>query len=173
MVVYPISNGDKVEKYHVGILFDKSTTDTPDYIQLCKATENTINLNPETEDRDFINMKTKETLVKSYKPSLSNPLTLVKGDADYEYFWPKFYKLPTGASAKGKMLVVFTNEYTESGSGESATVTYDAWLCDTTFIMQTLDPVNSQLTFDTNINNWVEGTVTIDSDGKPTFTKAA
>lgn len=166
MKVFPIADGDKVEKYHVALLFDKSTTDTPDYIQLAKATENTINFNPETEDRDYITMKTKETLVKSYKPSLSNPLTLVKGDDDYEYFWPKAYKLPTGAGAKGTMLVVFLNEPTTSGSS----TVYDAWLCDTTFIMQSLDPVNSQLTFDTNINDWTEGTVSIDSDGKPTFT---
>jgi len=172
MTVYPIVDGDKVEKYHVAILFDKSTTDTPDYIQLCKATENTISLNPETEDRDYINMKTKETLVKSYKPSLSNPLTLIKGEDDYEYFWPKFYKLPTGAGANGKMLVVFTNEYTETGAGESKKRVYDAWLCNTTFIMQSLDPNNSQLTFDTNINDYVTGTVEIVS-GDPTFTPDA
>lgn len=163
MKTYSIADGDKVEKYHIALLFNKSkTAGTYDWAQLAKATENSISLNPETEDLDFIVDKNPTTVVKKYKPSLSNPLTLYKGNEDYEFFWPLFYNLPTGAEANGKMLIVFMNEENTSK--------YDAWLCDVTYVMDSLDPTNSQLSFTTNINGTIEkGTVTV-SDGKPTFT---
>lgn len=169
MLEYGIENGDKVEKYHIAILFNKGTKDAPNWIQLSKATENTINLNAETQEFDYIVDKNPTTLIKKYKPSMSNPLTMVKGSPDYEYFWPKFYKLPTGADAGGECLIVFMNEPTSvSGGG----VKYDAWNCDVTFTLETLDPVNSQLTLTTQFNGTIiAGSVTV-ADGVPTFTPA-
>lgn len=161
---YPIADGDKVEKYHVAILFNKGTKALPDWVQLAKATENTITMNAETEDVDFITDKNPTTLIKRYKPSLSNPLTLFKGSPDYEYFWPKFYNMPTGADANGEILIVFMNEKNSDA--------YDAWKCETTFVLDNLDPVNSQLTFTTQLNGTIEkGTVTIE-EGVPTFVAA-
>lgn len=164
MTEYPISSGDKVEKYHVAILFDKSTTDTPDYIQLCKSTENTITMNAETEDLDFIVDKNPTTIIKRYKPSFSNPLTMYKGSEDYEYFFPKVYDLPTGADANGKMLIVFMNAKNEQGK-------YKAWNCDVTFVIDNIDPANSQLTMTVQINGTIKrGLVTVTS-GTPSFTE--
>lgn len=165
MKEYAIADGDKVEKYHIALLFNAGTSGNPDWKQLCKATENTISLNPETEDLDFIVDKAPTTIIKRYKPSLNNPLTLYKGEDDYEYFWPKFYKLPTGANAGGEMLIVFMNE---KNTGK-----YDAWKCNVTYVLDSLDPVNSTLTFTTQVNGTVEeGTVEVDAEGVPTFTKA-
>ena len=166
MKEYAIANGDKVEKYHIALLFNAGTKSERDWKQLCKATENTISLNPETEDLDFIVDKAPTTVIKRYKPSLNNPLTLYKGEDDYEYFWPKFYNLPTGSDANGEMLIVFMNE---KNTGK-----YDAWLCDVTYVLDSLDPVNSTLTCTTNINGTItKGTVTISEAGVPTFEAAA
>lgn len=162
MKEYTIAEGDKVEKKHVALLFNGGTALSPDWIQLSKATENTINLNAETEDFDFIVDESPTTLIKKYKPSLSNPLTLFKGEPDYEYFWPKFYNLPTGADAETEILIVFMNEKT--------TTKYDAWKCKCTLVLESLDPVNSQLTFTTQMNGTIEkGTVEV-AEGVPTFT---
>lgn len=158
MVEYGIENGDKVEKYHVALLFK----DGANWKQIAKATENTISLNAETEDLDFIVDKSPTTIIKRYKPSLNNPLTLYKGDDDYNYFWPKFYNLPTGASANGEFLIVFLNEPTGNHK-------YAAWKCDVTYVLDSLDPVNSQLTFTVNVNGTTDrGQVTVTS-GVPTF----
>lgn len=162
MVEFGIENGDKVEKVHVAILFNKGTAELPNWIQLSKSTENTISMNAETEDLDFIVDKNPTTVIKRYKPSLNNPLTMFKGSPDYEYFFPIFYKMPTGTQANGEMLVVFMNEETE---GE-----YLAWKANCTFVLDNLDPVNSQLTINTQVNGTVSfGTVTV-ADGVPTFT---
>lgn len=164
MIEYGIENGDKVEKYHVAILFNKGTKDAPIWIQLAKSTENTISMNSETEDVDFIVDKNPTTILKRYKPQLSNPLYLYKGSEDYEYFWPIFYNMPTGADANGEMLVVFMNEKT----GDK----YAAWKCNVTFVLDNLDPANSQLTLTTQINGTIEkGSVTV-TEGEPTFTAA-
>lgn len=165
MKEFSIADGDKVEKVHVAILFNSGTSLSPTWVQLSKSTENTITMNAETEDVDFITDKNPTTLIKRYKPSLNNPLTLFKGEADYEYFWPKFYGMPTGADANGEMLIVFMNEKDDDGN-------YAAWKADVTFVLDNLDPVNSQLTINTQVN----GTITLGSvavtGGTPAFTAA-
>lgn len=164
MKEFEIANGDKLEKFHVALLFNKGTSEVPSWVQLCKATENTITLNAESEDYDFIVDKSPTTLIKRYKPSLSNPLTLFKGEEDYNYFWEMFYNLPTGAGSQGEMLIVFMNE-------KESSHTYKAWKCDVTYILESLDPVNSQLTCTTQINGTIaKGTVTV-AEGVPTFTE--
>lgn len=163
MKEYAIENGDKVEKYHVAILFNKGTSSVPNWIQLAKSTENTISMNAETEDVDYIVDKNPTTLIKRYKPSLNNPLVMVKGSDDYEYFWPKFYNMPTGADANGEMLIVFMNEKDESGK-------YAAWKTNVTFVLETLDPVNSQLTLTTQVNGTIEAGLVTVTEGTPSFT---
>lgn len=158
MKEFEIANGDKVEKVHVALLFKNNGS----WVQLAKATENTVNLNPETENVDFIVDKNPTTLIKKYKPSLNNPLTMFKGEPDYECFFNMFYNLPTGADANGEVLVVYMNE-------KVATHQYKAWRCDATFVLENLDPVNSQLTVTTQFNGTIDrGTVTV-TNGVPTF----
>lgn len=159
---YDIVNGDKVEKYHVALLLNAGTSASPRWIQLAKATENTINLNSETEDKEFIVDKIPTTLLKQYKPSMNNPLTLFKGEEDYEFFWDKFYNLPTGDGASGEVLIVFMNEPTGNHK-------YKAWKSGATFVLDNLDPVNSQLTMAINFNGTpYRGEVTV-TDGNPVF----
>lgn len=160
---YPIANGDKVEKYHIALLFNKGTAESPIWVQLAKAQENSISLNAETEDVEFIVDKNPTTLIKKYKPSLNNPLTLFKGEEDYDYFFNTlFYNLPTGAAADSQLLIVYMNE-------KVAEHQYKAWKCGCTFVLDNIDPVNSQLTCTTNCNGTIDrGTVTI-TNGVPAF----
>lgn len=166
MVEYKAADGDKLEKVHVAILFNAAMgEESPSWVQLSKSTENTITMNAETEDLDFIVDKNPTTIIKRYKPSLNNPLTCYKGSPDYEYFWPKFYNMPTGADANGEMLIVFMNDEDSSGN-------YKAWKCGVTFVLDNLDPVNSSLTMTTQVNGTVEkGTVKV-TGGTPAFTPA-
>lgn len=157
MQIYKAEKGEQIKKYHVA-LFVKKTSGT--YVQISKSTDNTITMNAETVDRDFIVDKSPTTLVERYKPSLSEPITLFKGDLDYEFFWDLFYSQKTGANAQGKILVVFMNEDSTGDSGDE----FKAWEADCTFICDNLNPVESTLTFNINMNGTpTMGTVSIDT----------
>lgn len=165
MQVYKAEKGEQIKKYHVA-LFVKKTSGA--YTQISKSTDNTITMNAETVDRDFIVDKSPTTLVDRYKPSLNEPITLFKGDADYEFFWDLFYNQKIGSEAQGKILVVFMNEDATSASGN----VFKAWETDCSFICDNLNPVESTLTFSINMNGTTKiGTVTIDtSESDPTVT---
>ena len=173
MEQFLMKEGDKLESVHVAFLVNKGTKTEPDWLQISKTTENTINCNAETEDRKFIVDKTATTVVKGYKPSINNPLSCFKGSPDYEYFWPKFKKLPTGAEANEDFLIVFLNDETEVKTGDDVSYKFGAWRSNATVIYDNLSGTDGILTFNANFNGGVEvGEVTI-SDGKPTYTKAA
>ena len=136
---------------------------------MCKSTDNTITLNAQTAERDFIVDHAPTTIIERYSPSLSEPLTLVKGEGDYDFLWKKFYELPVGAKAKGKMLIVFYNEEEKAG-GKSK---FKSWLCNVLFTFDNLNPVDGTLTVNTNINGTItKGTCEV-AGNVPTFTAAA
>lgn len=170
MQIYKAEKGEQIKKYHVA-LFVKKASGT--YTQISKSTDNTITMNAETVDRDFIVDKSPTTLVDRYKPSLSEPITLFKGDDDYEFFWDLFYNQKAGSDALGKVLVVFMNEDETGDSGDE----FKAWETDCAFICDNLNPVESTLTFNINMNGTTTmGTVSIDTSTDPatvTFTAAA
>ena len=102
------------------------------------------------------------TILKRYKPSLNQPITLFKGEDDYEYFWDLFYNLKTGSDAETQLLVVFMNE--ESGTS------FEAWLTDAVCVCSDLNGTDGILTFTINFNGTVEfGTVAV-TDDTPAFT---
>lgn len=165
MKVNKLEKGEQVKKYHVALLVNSGTKIAAKWVQIEKSTDNTITMNAETEDRDFITDTNSTTILKKYKPSMSEPITLFKGNADYEFFWDKFYKMSAGAAAESEILVVFMNEEPSDGK-------YSAWKCDCVCICDNFNPVDSVLTFSINFNGTVKtGTVSISEDGEPTFTE--
>ncbi|WP_147612326.1 hypothetical protein [Treponema pectinovorum] len=162
MVIHTLAKGEQVRKYHVALLVNKGTKESAEWVQIEKSTDNTITMNAETEDRDFITDEQATTILTKYKPSMSEPITLFKGNGDYEYFWDKFYNGAVGSNATTQILVVFMNE--------EKSAAYQAWLCDCVLVCDNLNPVDGTLTFTINFNGTIEkGTVTIKSDGVPTF----
>jgi len=168
MKINKLADGEQLKKYHVALLLNNGTAAEPDWIQIEKSTDNTITMNAETEDRDFITDTTPTTILTKYKPSMSEPVTLYKGNPDYEFFWKKFYKRAVGASAETEILVVFMNEEPADGK-------YEAWKCSCVCVCDSLNPVDSTLTFTINFNGTIlDGTVSVDAvSGKPTFTETA
>ena len=163
MKINTLGKGEQLKKYHVALLLNNGTSDTPDWVQIEKSTDNTITMNAETEDRDFIVDTNPTTILLKYKPSMSEPITLYKGNPDYEFFWKKFYNRSVGSNASTEILVVFMNEEPESGK-------YQAWRCDCVCVCDNLNPVDSTLTFTINFNGSIkDGTVSV-TDGTPVFT---
>lgn len=163
MKINTLAAGEQLRKYHVALLVNSGTSDKPEWIQIEKSTDNTITMNAETEDRDFIVDTSATTVLQRYKPSLSEPITLFKGNPDYGFFWKDFYNQSVGSSAVHELLVVFMND----DSGEN----YKAWLTEATFVVDNLAPVDGILTVTINFNGTTKkGYVTV-SDGTPAFTE--
>ena len=159
--------GGELKKYHVALFVAEAGSGAPTWVQVCKSTDNTITLNAQTAERDFIVDHAPTTIIERYSPSLSEPLTLVKGEGDYGFFWQKFYELPVGAKAKGRMLIVFYNDEETSGG----TSKFKAWSCNVLFTFDNLNPVDGTLTVNININGTItKGTCEID-ENVPTFTE--
>lgn len=168
MNIHTLAKGEQVQKYHVALLVNSGTSDAPTWVQIEKSTDNTITMNGETEDRDFITDEQATTILKKYKPSMSEPITLFKGNPDYEYFWDKFYNTAVGSNSMSEILVVFMNE-TDSAD----TSAFKAWKCACSLVCDSLNPVDGTLTFSINFNGTIaKGTVTVSSSGEPTFTES-
>lgn len=176
----------------------KDTESKTDWVQIKKATSFTLNLNPETEEYDFISSKQKETVVKSYAPSLDVPLTMQRGEDDYNIFFDAVYGMPVGADASRKVLLVFYQEkgieripvmvhddvndpnggnpdlLVQKKDDEGALVfddkaCYKAWECDGLLTPNSLDSVAAQISINLNFSNVIKGAVAPDANKKPAF----
>lgn len=163
MQIHTLAKGEQLKKYHVALLLNSGTSDAPEWVQIEKSTDNTITMNAETEDRDFITDVNPTTILKKYKPSLSEPITLYKGSPDYEFFWKKFYGMSVGSDAVSEILVVFMNE-------DLGTEQYASWRCEVACVCDNLNPVDSTLTFTINFNGTITQGYTAVADGTATFT---
>lgn len=153
-----------IHKYQVELWF-KNKTGAGDYVRITKSTDNTITMNAETEDRDYIADENPTTVLKKYKPSLSQPIAMEKGSADYELCFANMFDMKVGSDAEVDMLVVF-KAHSEDG--------IKAWRTDALFVIDNMNPVDETITATVNFNGTVEkGTVTYGDSGVPVFEAAA
>ena len=146
-------------------LVDKST---PDWMRICMSTAFDLNMNPETEDRDYICDEAPTTELKQYKPSFNTPLVMHKNEPDYKFIFGKFFNQDAGDKAQSELLLVFFQEPVDSADTPTH---FKAWRVDCTIILNDLNSVDSTLSFDTNFAGTIKkGYVTI-SEGAPTFTE--
>lgn len=160
-----------IKKHQIGLFLNMAASGAaaPSWTRIKKSTELTISMNPETEDVDYIADESPTTELKQYKPSIEQPLKMIKGEPDFEAVWPRFYDLKTGDEAKMDVLVVFI--FDKTGSGTSAT--YKAWKTRSLVTFNELNAVDSELSFDINFGGNIErGTCTLTGtapDLVPTF----
>lgn len=155
--------GVMVKKFHQLFFINSGTESVPVWAQIKKATDNAIAMNPETSVRDYIVDESPTTVLERYAPGMSFPITMYKGEADYEYFYDKFYNLKTGADADTQMLFV---DYAHGSSS------FNAWLADVVVVIDNMNPVDSTITANITINGTVDqGTATVTA-GVPVFTSA-
>lgn len=161
-----MATSEMVKKHKIAPFFMGSDG----WVRIKKSTAFDLSMNPETQDFDYINDEVPTTEVMKYKPSLNQALTMYKGEDDYEFVFDKFYNLATGSDAETEFLLVFFQEKV----GTESAPTYKAWKCKGVIAVEDLNSVDSTLTFNLYLNGNIEkGTVTVDEDGKPTFSKDA
>ena len=135
----------------------------PTWTRLCKTASFDLNMNPETEEFDYICDEQPTTELKKYNPSFNTPLVMHEKEDDYKFIFEKFYRLKVGDEAKSELLLVFFQEPVDSASTPTH---FKAWRVDTTITVNDMNSVDQTLTFDTNFAGTIKvGYVTI-SDGE-------
>lgn len=79
------------------------------------VTEQTINYNPQTTDETYINQDSGDTDVESYKPTIPNNMTAIKGDEVFEYIDDIRINRKVLGDATTDILIVYL--YKEATSG--------------------------------------------------------
>lgn len=155
-------DGQMVKKFHVAIFVNTGTSSSIVWKRIKKSTDNTITMNATTKDFDFIDQDKPTKEVDYYAPSLNQPLTMYKGNDDFEFMFNKFFTQASGTSAHVDVLIVFYNEATGSA--------YKAWKTDATLVLDNMNPVASTITANLNFaGTTTSGTATV-TDGTPVFT---
>lgn len=134
-----VSNGTMLKKHHVGLWLNDGTYEAPKWERIKKSTENTITMNAETREVDYIVDENPTTILDKYKPSLSQPIVMYKGEPDFEFVFDKFFKQSVGADAEGEVLIVFYGA--DGGTGRAK-----AWRSKCIFTIDSLNPVDSTIT---------------------------
>lgn len=152
-----------IRKHQIGIFLKDPTGE---YVRIKKSTELTLSMNPETEDMDYIADENPTTELKKYKPSLSQPLTMLENEADFKFIWDKFYNMAVGDNAKVDTMIVFMFDGTPADG-------YKAWETTSVLSFNDLNGVDSQINFDVLFGGEIQrGTATMVA-GKPTFAATA
>lgn len=158
-----MDDGTKIKKFHNLVFINGGTPTVYDWKQIRKATDNAVTMNAETTEYDYIVDESPTLVLEKYKPGMSFPITMYKGEADYEFFYDKFYNLKTGADAESKILLI---DYAHG------TTSYNAWLADCVVVIDSMNPVESTITANITMNGTiVQGTATVTA-GVPVFTAA-
>ena len=151
-----VSNGTMLKKHHVGLWLNGGTHEAPQWERIKKSTDNTITMNAETRDVDYIVDENPTTILDKYKPSLSQPIIMYKGEPDFEFVFDKFFKQSVGADAEGEVLIVFYGA--DGGTGRAK-----AWRSKCIFTIDSLNPVDSTITVNINFAGTTEK-VEVDTD---------
>lgn len=150
-----------VKKYMIGLYVNNGTHASPEWVRIKKSTSLEISMNPETEDRDYIADVNATTEVMRYKPSLNQPITMYKGEDDYEFAFPRFFNMGTGTDAKCEVMVIFmqeSGEHTlpaEVGADPVTVTAYKAWQNEATLSFASLNGVDSTITMDINFGGTI------------------
>ena len=141
----------------------------PSWTRICKTASFDLNMNPETEEFDYICDEQPTTELKKYNPSFNTPLVMHEKEDDYKFIFEKFYRLKVGDEAKSELLLVFFQEPVDSASTPTH---FKAWRVDCTLTVNDLNSVDQTLTFDTNFAGTIKvGYVTVDDGGIASFTE--
>ena len=160
--------GGMVKKWEIAPFLNKGTAQSPSWFRIKKSTALDLLMNPETKEYDYIADESPTTELDKYKPSLSQALTMYKGEEDYEYVFDKFFNMSVGEDAKTEILLVFFQEPVDESL---APTHFKAWKSGCVISVNDLNGVDSVLNFDVTFGGTVaKGYVTV-TEGVPSFTE--
>lgn len=157
--------GDMVKKFNVALFLNAGTEAVPVWKRIQKSTDNTITMNPEEKTFDYIVDEAPTTEIDRYNPSLGQPITMYKGEEDFEFVFDKFFAQAVGDDAHSEILIVFYNA--ESGAG------YKAWKASCVMSFDNMNPIESTITVNVKFNGTTDKGVAVVTAGVPVFTSSS
>lgn len=157
---------ERLKKHKTIPFLNVGTSSAESWARIGKSTIFELALNPNEVESNFIEdeMPTKD--IDYYQPSLDQELQTNKGDAAFDFLYDMYYNLPTGEDLKKDFLLVFAGNI-----GTPDAPQFNAWKCEVTIVINTLNTVEEKITFTININKIERGTAVV-AAGVPTFTPA-
>lgn len=156
-----------IKKHLIRPFLNGGSAANPDWIQIKKATENTINMNPNTEDRDYISDEQPTTELISYKMGVSYGVTTYKGEKDFELFYDLYKNRYVGSDAQKELLLAYLFDKVQV----DGTKKFYAQKWNSTIVVNDFNTVGTVIDVDVNANGTpVEGYITIEN-GEVTFTE--
>lgn len=161
----------KIKKNQVIPFIDTSSTVnggswTPAWKRIDKSTIFDLALNPQSESVDYISMEAAIEEISSYQPELPQEIALYRGNPIYDFVEKLIIELPIGDDVK----VPFLLAWPPSDAG-----TMQGWQVEECrLLLGNYNSVDGKITFTLKLGGTIEkGTVTVGSNGTPTFTPAS
>lgn len=136
-----------IKKHLVAPFMNTGTVENPVWTRIKKSTELTIAMNPETEEFDYISDPAPTTELKEYKPSIEQPLKMIEGEPDFQFFWEMFKARKVGNDAKKELMLVYMFDKSNEGTEQAPDYYYAAWKVMTTVTFDEMNCNDSQLQF--------------------------
>lgn len=161
----PVQQSTIVKKHMIGVFLDiNNDIESPQFVRIKKSTEFTLAMNPETVTYDYIADESPTEELDKYKPSISQPLTMYKGEPDFDMIYDRFFNMNVGLDAHARVMIVFMFD----GDADAG---YKAWESDCVLSIDNLDSVASQISFNILFGGTVRKGIAKMADGVPTFTE--
>lgn len=160
-----------ITKPQIALFVNTATSGEENWARIKKSTELTISMEAETEDYEYIVDEIATTELLRYKPEIEQPLKMIAGESDFEFFWDMYYNMKVGEDAKCDLLIAFMFDNT----GTSDKPSYRAWRTTATVTFDELAANDSELSFTFAFGKEVKkGTVSVTGtapDYVPVFTE--
>lgn len=156
----------KVKKFQIALFLNLGTTQEPKYTRIKKSTELTLNFDPQTEDYDYIADESPTTDLERYAPKIEGlPLTMYKGEPDFEGLWNFAYNLKTGGDSVTDALLVYMFDEDAKKTGQ-----WKAWKAECAVVIKQMNAVDGTLEFDLPFRGTVQRGTVSKTEDIPVFT---
>lgn len=138
---------------------------SPTWKRIDKSTIFDLALNPQSESVDYIAYEAAIEEISSYQPELSQEIALYRGNPIYDFVEGLCIDLPVGDDVKVPFLLAWPPAEDNSIRG---------WqVKDCRLLLSNYNSVDGKITFTLKLGGDIEkGTVTVSTDGVPTFAKS-
>lgn len=133
------------------------------WARIGKSTLHTLNMNAQTETFDYIENEIPTTVIDRYEPSMDQEIFTYEDDPCYSFIETMAQNLPVGDEAFTNFLYIFPRNV-----GTPEDPQYNAWLCEATITISTIEATGNKITFGIAINSKKAVTVKVEN-GVPTI----
>lgn len=136
----------------------------PVYKRIDKSTIFALAFNPQSESVNYISLASAVEEISSYQPELNQEIALYRGNPIYDFVEKFCINLPIGDDVKVPFLLAWPPAEDGSIAG---------WqVKDCRLLLTDYNSVDGKVTFTLNLGGDIDkGTVTVGTDGTPTFAK--